>query len=113
MGIKKYTFEEVTHCEMCGDPTFGHKVMGVRLNASQGRRPGKKTGIAVSVKKCSKCDLIYASPMPIPNDIQDHYGIPPESYWESSYFTLEPDYFSHEIKRLKELIEIKPGMKAL
>jgi 2-polyprenyl-3-methyl-5-hydroxy-6-metoxy-1,4-benzoquinol methylase len=113
MGSKKYTFEEVTRCEMCGDPAEGHKILGLRLNVSQGRRPGNKSGIAVGVKRCSRCDLVYASPMPIPNDVQDHYGIPPENYWQPSYFNWDPGYFSHEIERLKQLIQVKPGMKAL
>lgn len=113
MGGKKYTFEEVTRCEMCGDPSERHKVLGLRLNVSQGLRPGSKSGIAVGVKRCSNCDLVYASPMPIPNNVQDHYGIPPENYWQPSYFNWDPAYFSREIERLKQLIQIKPGMKAL
>ena len=71
---------------MCGDDLTGHKILGIRLNKSQGLHPKKKTGIAVTVKKCSNCDLIYSSPMPVPFSLQDHYGIPPEQYWEPSYF---------------------------
>ncbi len=113
MSTKKYIFEEVSHCEMCGSRASGHKVLGMRLNVSQGLRPKKKEGIAVTIKKCSSCDLIYASPMPVPNNIQDHYGIPPESYWKPSYFNWDPKYFSNELGRLKQFMEIKPGMKAL
>ena len=71
---KKYYFEEVKNCEMCGDESQGHIVLGQRLNQSQGFSPKKKTGITVSVMKCKKCGLIYAQPLPIPFDIQDHYG---------------------------------------
>ena len=109
----KYCFEEITHCEMCGDPVEGHKVLGQRLNATQGLKPKRKTGISVSVKKCRKCQLIYSSPQPIPFDIQDHYGITPESYWESEYFEWAPDYFSGEIQILKKITQIKQGMKSL
>jgi 2-polyprenyl-3-methyl-5-hydroxy-6-metoxy-1,4-benzoquinol methylase len=98
---------------MCGSPSSGHKLMGQRLNQTQGLRPKKKEGISVSVKKCTNCNLIYTSPQPVPFDIQDHYGIPPESYWSPSYFQWTQDYFSPQIAALKKLMEIKPGMKAL
>jgi ubiquinone/menaquinone biosynthesis C-methylase UbiE len=110
---KEYYFEEIIHCEMCGDPTEGHRVMGQRLNQSQGFRPKRKAGITVSVKKCRKCQLIYSSPQPVPADIQDHYGIPPESYWAPEYFTWTPDCFAGELKVLRKITEVKPGMKSL
>jgi len=111
--LKKYYFEEVTVCEMCGDKTMGHIVMGQRLNQSQGFSVKKKTGIAVSVKKCTKCELIYPSPLPIPFDIQDHYGTPPEEYWQPSDFEWQPTYFSSQIAIVKELLPFDIGMKAL
>lgn len=113
MPNKQYTFEEVANCEMCGDSTSTHRIMGQRLNVSQGLRPKRKTGITVSVRKCKKCQLIYSSPQPIPFDIQDHYGVPPESYWIPEYFVWTPVYFSAEIDTLKNLMDIKKGMKAL
>ncbi|HEX2536103.1 MAG TPA: hypothetical protein VHK69_20315, partial [Chitinophagaceae bacterium] len=64
MPTLRYYFEEVTRCEMCGDSTANHKVLGQRLNQSQGLQPKKKSGISVSVKKCSRCELIYSSPQP-------------------------------------------------
>ncbi len=111
--FKRYYFEEITHCEMCGDPADHHKVMGQRLNGTQGFRPKRKTGISVSVKKCRKCQLIYSSPQPKPFDIQDHYGIIPESYWKPEYFKWTPDYFASEIVTLKKIIDVQPGMKSL
>ncbi|MBK8698269.1 MAG: class I SAM-dependent methyltransferase [Saprospiraceae bacterium] len=113
MNIKRYSFEEIMNCEMCGDATGKHRIMGQRLNGSQGFRPKKKTGISVSVKKCTKCQLIYSSPQPIPFDIQDHYGIPPENYWTPEYFNWNPGYYLSEINTLKRIKEIQPGMKAL
>lgn len=113
MKAKTYHFEEVTQCEMCGDNTAKHKIIGVRLNQSQGLHPKKKQGIAVTVKKCSNCNLIYSSPQPIPFSLQDHYGIPPEQYWQPSYFEWSGQHFATEIKTLKTLIDFKPGMKAL
>jgi len=109
----RYNFEKVERCEMCGNPTNNHKVLGLRLNQSQGFRPKRKTGIAVSVMKCRNCSLIYPQPLPIPFDIQDHYGTPPENYWREEYFKAEPEYFSYQIKSVKKLFGFKPGMTAL
>lgn len=109
----RYNFTPVQNCEMCGDKTENHNVLGQRLNRSQGLKPKGKSGISVSVKKCNKCGLVYSSPMPIPENIQDHYGIPPESYWVPSYFEWNDSYFSTEISLLKKLQPFKPGMKAL
>jgi 2-polyprenyl-3-methyl-5-hydroxy-6-metoxy-1,4-benzoquinol methylase len=98
---------------MCGDDTQHHRVLGLRMDQSQGFKPRSKHGIATTVMKCSRCHLIYSNPQPIPFDIQDHYGIPPEEYWKSEYFHYEPTYFQGEIARLKQLMVVRPGMKAL
>lgn len=37
-----YHFKEVAHCNMCGDTTVKHKVLGQRLNTQQGLRPKYK-----------------------------------------------------------------------
>ena len=110
---KKYAFVDIESCNMCGNPTAKNKTMGIRLNRSQGFHPKSKTGIAVSVKKCSNCSLIYADPMPIPEDIQDHYGIPPEEYWNTMNFDWNEHYFSNEINKLQQLMSFRSGMKAL
>jgi 2-polyprenyl-3-methyl-5-hydroxy-6-metoxy-1,4-benzoquinol methylase len=109
----RYFFEDVIECEMCGSPASSHMLMGQRLNQTQGLHPKKKEGISVSVKKCANCNLVYASPQPIPFDILDHYGVPPESYWSPAYFQWSPDYFASQIADLRKLMEIKPGFKAL
>jgi 2-polyprenyl-3-methyl-5-hydroxy-6-metoxy-1,4-benzoquinol methylase len=111
--IKKYSFEDISHCEMCGDLSVGHKVHGIRLNTSQGLKPKKKHGIAVTTKKCKKCSLIYANPLPIPGSLQDHYGVPPETYWKPSYFEWDEGYFATELKQLKTFTDINSNMKAL
>jgi 2-polyprenyl-3-methyl-5-hydroxy-6-metoxy-1,4-benzoquinol methylase len=111
--MKKYFFEEITKCEMCGDRTINHRVLGQRLNQSQGLSPKKKTGITVSVQKCSNCNLIYSQPQPIPFDIQDHYGAPPEEYWKESYFNWIDGYFLTQCKMAKELLPFKEGMASL
>ena len=111
--MMKYHFREILVCEMCGDKTDDHKVLGQRLNKSQGLRPKTKTGISVSVLKCTNCGLIYSNPQPIPFDLQDHYGTPPEAYWKDEYFVWQPTYFSSQIEKAKELLGFKAGMKAL
>jgi ubiquinone/menaquinone biosynthesis C-methylase UbiE/uncharacterized protein YbaR (Trm112 family) len=108
-----YAFKDVLACNMCGEPSGTHKILGQRLNKSQGFRPRGKLGVSVSVLICSKCKLIYSSPQPIPRSIQDHYNKPPESYWKPSYFKWDQSYFAHEINVAKEIINFKKGMAAL
>jgi len=98
---------------MCGSDTKNHIVMGRRLNRPQGRKPKKKIGISTTIVKCTDCNLIYSNPMPVPGNIEDHYGIPPESYWREEYFQLSDSYFQLEINKLKTLMKIEPGSKAL
>lgn len=88
----RYTFRYITKCNMCGSPTESHKVLGRRLNQSQGLNPEHKAGISTMVAKCSNCGLIYSNPQPIPFNLQDHYGIPPESYWQEDAIAGESDY---------------------
>ena len=109
----KYLFKEITECEMCLSSTKDDKVLGQRLNKSQGLRPKKKTGISVSIKKCKNCGLIYSNPQPRPFDIQDHYGIPPEDYWRPDEFDWDKSHFSEQIKTVKKLLFFEKGMKAL
>ncbi len=108
-----YSFEDIQHCEMCGDPVSGHKVLGLRLNQSVGLHPKKRTGIAISVMKCRNCSLIYAQPMPVPNDFHDHYGTPPEEYWKESYFIPQADYFSRQIAEARKQLGKTDQLKAL
>ena len=110
-SLKQYYFEDVLLCEMCQENTSMHKILGQRLNKSQGLNPRMKEGITVSVKKCNKCSLIYSSPQPIPFDIQNHYGVPPETYWKEHYFRWNAGYFSYEISKFKELTVFQPGMR--
>ena len=98
---------------MCGDNSVNHIVLGQRLNQSQGIKPKSKTGISVSIMKCENCELIYSQPQPVPFDIQDHYGTPAEDYWKPEQFNYNADYFSYELKVVKELLPFKNGMTAL
>jgi 2-polyprenyl-3-methyl-5-hydroxy-6-metoxy-1,4-benzoquinol methylase len=111
--MKQYYFYERTSCEMCGSPSADHKIKGSRLNTSQGKHPRKKKGIAVTVQQCSDCGLIYSNPLPIPANINDHYNVPPESYWREAYFKVNKNYYSKEIEIFRKLANFQPGMKAL
>ena len=109
----KYSFIDVPSCNMCGDKTINSKVLGKRLNQSQGRNPRGKHGITTTVIKCNSCGLIYADPLPIPFDIQSHYGVPPESYWKEEYFHINPNYFVGQIEVLQRMKPFEKGQKAL
>lgn len=102
----KYTFLEMPSCNMCGAES--QKILGRRLNTPQGFRPKKRLGISTTVVQCSVCGLIYANPLPIPEHIEQHYGIPPEEYWQTEAFAPEPDHFQEEFAKMKSLV---PGAK--
>jgi ubiquinone/menaquinone biosynthesis C-methylase UbiE len=109
----KYYFNYIENCNMCGASNSTNKILGKRLNASQGKNPKNKIGITTTIVKCNNCNLIYSNPQPIPFSLQDHYGVPPEDYWKESYFVINEFYFLGEIQRLKSLIDFKVGMKSL
>jgi len=109
-----YSFVEIANCNMCGAVTTENYILGQRLNKPQGFRPKNKQGISVSVIKCKTCGLIYANPLPIPANIQDHYGIPPEEYWTYAKSEINSCYFSEQIQKAKRLLgSDTDGLKAL
>ncbi|MCX7607064.1 MAG: class I SAM-dependent methyltransferase [Bacteroidia bacterium] len=105
-GYCSYTFVEVASCPMCGAPfPEQSRVVGKRLNSSQGLNPREKIGIATTVVRCNGCGLLCASPLPIPPQIEIHYDIPPESYWrDPKIFAISPGYFSREIEMARMLL---------
>ena len=109
----RYSFKYIESCNMCGESTEKQIILGKRLNSSQGKSPNKKIGVTTTVAKCANCGLIYSNPQPVPFDIQDHYGVAPENYWKEDYFESDPSYFQSEIKKLKELLDFRNGMKSL
>jgi ubiquinone/menaquinone biosynthesis C-methylase UbiE len=113
MSELKYRFLDITKCNMCGSTPANHLILGKRMNKSQGKNPRSKTGITTTIMKCKNCSLIFANPQPIPFDIQDHYGVPPESYWKEEYFIFNDTYFANELKTLQRLSPMKKGSKAL
>ncbi len=109
----RYYFNTIDKCNMCGATTVSHKILGKRLNQSQGKNPRNKLGISTTIVKCSNCGLIYSNPQPVPFDLQDHYGVPPEEYWKEDYFIIDDNYFKGEIEKVKGLLDSKEGMKSL
>ncbi|MBL0127101.1 MAG: class I SAM-dependent methyltransferase [Flavobacteriales bacterium] len=109
----RYRFVPVEACIMCGSASDGHRVMGRRLNKSHGRNPKRVVGISTTVVRCTDCGLVYSNPQPIPFDIQDHYGVPPETYWQPEYFQLSPDYLHEQLHKAHELLGTRNGMRAL
>jgi SAM-dependent methyltransferase len=106
----RYDFHPAAACNMCASTNFAP--FGMRLNGTQGLRPRKASGIAVSIKKCRDCGLLFPDPMPLPEKLSDHYGMPPEDYWTGKH-EWDPSYFANEIATAKRLIGFRPGMRAL
>jgi ubiquinone/menaquinone biosynthesis C-methylase UbiE len=98
---------------MCGAPAAQAKVLGKRMNQSQGKRPIAKNGITTTVVQCTRCNLIYPNPIPIPETIEQHYGVPPENYWLPQYFNIDPNYFKAQINTFFKLYGRNTGLTAL
>lgn len=109
----KYSFRSFDNCVMCGHTTADASVLGKRLNKSQGRNPKTKLGITTTVVKCANCGLIFCNPLPIPNKIEDHYGVPAEEYWKKSQLEVAKHFFTYQIEIARELLNMPTGGKAL
>lgn len=109
----KYNFQLVTNCNMCGVSLKGAKVLGRRMNQTQGIRPKRKIGISTTVMKCQSCGLIFSNPLPVPETMEQHYKTPPESYWHEDYFKINKDYFKPQIDTFFSLYETSEDLIAL
>lgn len=98
---------------MCGASVDDAKVLGRRMNQSQGVRPKQKVGIATTVMKCQSCGLIFSNPLPIPQTMEQHYGTPPESYWHEDYFKIDENYFKPQIDTFFSLYDKSENLTAL
>jgi hypothetical protein len=107
----RYSFITRDSCEMCG--AGQRNTIGLRLDSSQGSRPERASGVAVTIAKCDACELIYANPMPVPESLDDHYAVPAEAYWLPEYFDEDPTLFAAEIATAKRLLGFREGMTAL
>ncbi len=70
---------------MCNAPSLYFALLGKRLNGRQRLRPHKQGGITVSIYKCKICGLNLSISTPIPNNLQVHYSLLPEEYWNKNF----------------------------
>jgi SAM-dependent methyltransferase len=101
-----YAFEVLHACEMCGQPDSANRLLGQRLNGRQGLRTRSLQGITTSIKRCTRCGLIYPNPLPIPASLEDHYDIDPQKYWEPVYFNYDPTYFQLPARTASSLLGV-------
>jgi len=99
----RYSFRSVPSCNMCGAGQEHLRPLGMRLNQSQGFNPKRLTGIAVGVRKCAMCGLVFSDPQPIPERFNDHYGDAGD-YWQDEYFADDPSYFEREIAGARSVL---------
>jgi SAM-dependent methyltransferase len=103
MNTVEYRFVTLERCNMCGADAGRGRVLGRRLNCRQGLRPQARQGIATTVVRCPGCGLVYPNPLPVPLRIEQHYGVPPESYWPPDYFEVDPNYMTFNIDVFRSL----------
>ena len=108
----EYSFSKQHACNMCGAGEAQFETLGIRLNQSQGFRPKTRTGIAVGVRRCRTCRLVFADPQPVPANFDAHYGEPDE-YWSEDYQIDDPSYFRTEIAEAVSLLGNARGLRAL
>lgn len=110
---RTYIFKSSETCNVCSTPTVENRLLGQRLNCSQGFHPKRRSGVSVTVYRCKNCDLIYPDPLPLPENIGDHYNIDPNEYWKEGYFRPNTNYLKGQLDQVDKLIGINPGLKAL
>lgn len=104
----RYELIDVPHCDMCG--SGDRRQLGLRLGCSTGLRPHKASAAAIPVKECLACGLIYSDPLPLPLNVEDHYGLDAETYFPFAH-VHEPPPFDN--RRLERLMDVRPGMKVI
>jgi len=102
----KYAFTFSNHCNMCHAKSNNFKILGKRLNKSQGVIPSKKTGITTTIVQCQACGLIFPNPLPRPETIDTHYS---RNSGYSINQGLIPNYFKKQIKQFYKLSGLKTG----
>jgi SAM-dependent methyltransferase len=110
-GAFTYSFEPVGACVMCG--SSGARVLGRRLNRHQGLRPRHRRAVATTVVQCRECQLIYADPRPVPEQVAAHYDTSPEGYWGAAYFTEDSGYFEPQMQAFRRLWHVGSTPRAL
>jgi len=83
-----YTFKNVERCNMCHADSSYQKMIGRRLNGSNGRNPNGKIGISTTIVRCKKCGLVYSNPMPVPYDWRMHYDLDVSDYYPDDFLEI-------------------------
>jgi ubiquinone/menaquinone biosynthesis C-methylase UbiE len=113
MAVRTYQLRDVDCCEICLASINTSRILGLRLDRSQGLNPRNKTGAAVTIHRCTMCDFVYSNPEPRPASLNDHYNIPVESYWNADQLSTSSDIIGRHYPKTKQLLDFTPGMKAL
>ena len=85
-------------CPICEIPPS--KYLGMRGGGAH----RANLGIACQIWQCAQCSLIFPNPMPIPiNGPEQHYGVPPEEYFQNHDAKDRLEYASMLMQQLKSL----------
>ena len=104
--VATYQFRRPTACAMCGSPEDRWRILGRRLDRSQGWVPWRVAGAATTVVRCKVCGLVFAKPMPIPGALTEHYDMEPEAYFYPEHTAFQDGVFQWEIQRARELLAL-------
>lgn len=99
---QSYKFSRIELCPMCKTSPAYFRELGNRLNQSQGFHPREKSGSLTRIVKCNNCGLIFSNPQPLPINIQDHYAVPPDSYWEKEFVNASATIDGQIVSKLKK-----------
>jgi SAM-dependent methyltransferase len=108
-----YRWRSFTECNMCGAPVARARRLGARLGEHQGVRPALHGGLCATVQRCRDCGLVFANPMPLPLDLDDHYGIPADEYWPGGELESTDGYFADQILQFRRLYPLTDRLAAL
>lgn len=106
---RSYHFWEFEACPVCGAGASHWKSLGFRLDRSTGFRLKFPAAKAVQVNRCRSCETVFPNPLPVPQAITDHYGVPAEDYWKPSYFNVQEDYMRAIIAQAKRYLAADPA----
>ncbi len=113
MNRPAYRFVTAHECAMCGSTADQWKVLGRRLDRTQGWRPKQVAGAATTVVRCRSCSLVFPQPMPVPADLADHYELPPEDYFNERRTSRTGPVFQSQIQTARRLLSHARSPKAL
>ncbi len=108
-----YRFVPIDVCNMCGADERQHRLLGRRLDRSQGWRPRKQPGAATSAMRCRSCGLVFSNPMPLPTDLAEHYAMDPVEYFGGDRVEAGKPAFQTEVRIARMLLPDVEGGSTL